>query len=434
MMEIIPTKQSFRHYLFFWSGQLFSLFGSSIVQFAIIWWITIETGNPIFLAIASTLYILSSVIVLPFAGVLSDKLNKKQLILIADSSQVVATLILILLFAMNIVNVYLVFVIISVRSIFQAIHLPTVNSIIPAMVPKDKLTRINGINYLFTGLVELTAPFVGAALLFIFAVYQVFWLDLITFAIAVIPLLSIKIPSVHDVNKEPDKSFIKEFRIGFRTLRIIPGLFIIIILSMFQNFLTRPILSLMSFYVYVIHSGSALDFAIVMGLMQGSMIIGALYTSIKKTWKHQISAYFLGLIIINVGYLMFAFVPIGFILMIGVSAAVFGLCFPIVNSLYQTMVQTVVPKDKIGRITSIDFALSLAITPIASLASGFLAEAFGLTTLILYCAIISIILTVPVWNLFVRRKINYQDENFIQTTKIRLEEMNGVKKDGRISY
>jgi uncharacterized membrane protein YhaH (DUF805 family) len=92
-----------------------------------------------------------------------------------------------------------------------------------------------------------------------------------------------------------------------------------------------------------------------------------------------------------------------------------------------------VPKDKIGRITSIDFTLSLAITPIASLASGFLAEAFGLTTIILYCAIISILLTIPVWSLFVRRKINYHDENFIQTTKIRLEEMNGVKNDGRRS-
>ena len=432
-MEITPTNQSFRNYLFFWSGQLFSLFGSSIVLFAIIWWITIETGNPIFLAVASTLYILSSVIVLPFAGVLSDRLNKKQLIIFADSSQAVITLILILFFAFHIVNIYLVFVIISIRSIFQAIHLPTVNSIIPAMVPKKHLTRINGINYLFTGVVEITAPFVGAALLFIFAIYQVFWLDIITFAIALIPLLLIKIPSVKDIDKEPNKSFFKEFGIGFRTLGLIPGLLIIIILSMFQNFLTRPITTLMSYFVYVVHSGNALDFAIVMGCMQGSMIIGALYTTIKTTWRHQITAYFLGLIIINVGYMMFAFVPKGFMLMIGISAAVFGICFPIVNSLYQTMIQTVVPKDKIGRITSIDFTLSLAITPIASLASGFLAEAFGLPTLILYCAIISILLTIPVWSLFVRRKINYQDENFIQTTKLRLEEMNGVKNDGRIS-
>ena len=228
-MEIIPSQKSFRSYLFLWSGQLFSLFGSSIVYFAIIWWITIETKNPIFLSIASTLYILSSVIVLPFAGVLSDRLNKKQLIIIADSSQVIATIVLIVYFAFGLANIYVVFIIISVRSIFQAIHLPTVNSIIPAMVPKDKLTRINGINYLFTGLVDITAPFAGAALLLVFLVYQVLWLDLITFGIAIIPLLIVQIPSVHNVKEKVKNSFLKEFNIGFKTLRLIPGLFIIII-------------------------------------------------------------------------------------------------------------------------------------------------------------------------------------------------------------
>jgi DHA3 family macrolide efflux protein-like MFS transporter len=422
-MEIIPTNKTFRNYLFFWSGQLFSLFGSTVVYFAIAWWITIETGNPIFLAIISTLYIISNVIVLPFAGVLSDRLNKKKLIILADSSQVVATIVLIIYFALNLVNIYVVFIIISIRSIFQAIHLPTVNSIIPAMVPKEKLTRINGINYLFTGLVEITAPFAGAALLLILAVNQVLWTDFITFAIALIPLLIVKIPSVNGSNEKVEKSFKKEFVMGFRTLRLIPGLLIILILSMFQNLLIRPITTLMPYYVNVIHSGGVLDLAIVMGFMQGSMIVGAFITSVKKNWRHQMSIYFLGLMIINVGYIMFAFVPTGAILMIGISAAVFGLYFPIINSLYQTMIQTVVPKDTIGRISAIDFALSMAIAPIGTLASGFLTELIGLPILIFYCAIISMILTIIVWIVFKREKIDYQDEIFLKTTNKNLEQL-----------
>jgi DHA3 family macrolide efflux protein-like MFS transporter len=421
-MEAIPTQKSFTNYLVFWSGQLFSLFGSTIVYFAITWWITIETRNPVFLAIASSLYILSNVIVLPFAGVLSDRLNKKQLIIFADSSQAIATIVLIIFFALNFINIYIVFILICVRSIFQAIHLPTVNSIIPSMVPKEKLTRINGINYLFTGLVELTAPFVGAALVLIFAIYQVFWLDIITFGIALIPLLIIPIPSVNDVNKSVKKSFKKDFTIGFRTLRLIPGLLIIIILAMFQNLLIRPITTLMSYYVYVVHSGGILDLAFVMGFLQGSMIIGALYTSIKKKVNHQMTIYFLGLMIINIGYMMFAFIPVGLIILVEISAAVFGLCFPIVNSLYQTMIQTVVPKDKIGRIIAIDFALSMSIAPVGSLASGFLTELLGLPNLILYCAIISMILTLIVWYVFIKKNIDYQDEVLVQNIKMGLEE------------
>ncbi|MFX0174592.1 MAG: MFS transporter [Candidatus Hodarchaeota archaeon] len=421
-MQEIANKDTFRSYFFFWSGQLFSLFGSTVVYFAITWWITIETGNPIFLSLASFLYIISHVIVLPFAGVLSDRLNKKQLILIADSSQVVATLVLIILFTLNLANLYAVFIIISIRSIFQAIHLPTVNSITPAMVPKDKLTRINGVNYLFTGLVEITAPFVGAALLLILSVSEVLWTDLITFAIALIPLLIIRIPSVNDVKEKIKKSFKKDFRIGFRTLRLIPGLLLILILSMFQNLLIRPITTLMPYYVNVVHSGGVLDLAIIMGCMQGSMIVGAAITSIKKKWTHQMGMYFLGLMIINVGYILFAFVPTGLILMIGISAVVFGFFFPIVNSLYQTMIQTTVPKDKIGRITSIDFALSMAISPIGTLGSGFLTELFGLPNLIFFCAITAMILTLIVWNIFARKKLDYQDEKFTQDINKSIEE------------
>ena len=82
-----------------------------------------------------------------------------------------------------------------------------------------------------------------------------------------------------------------------------------------------------------------------------------------------------------------------------------------------TMVQSVVPKDKIGRIISIDYALSMAISPIGSIASGFLTEIFGLYNLILFCAIISIILTLFVWNNFVKNKIDYQNEQFLLQTK-----------------
>jgi DHA3 family macrolide efflux protein-like MFS transporter len=424
-MEGMPSQKTFKNYLLFWSGQLFSLFGSTVVFFAITWWITIETGNLIFISIASFLRIISNVIVLPFAGVLSDRLNKKKLILIADSSQVIATVFLIIFFALNITSIYVIFILISIRSIFQAIHLPTVNSIIPAMVPKEKLTRINGINFLFTGLVEITAPFVGATLLLNLSVNQVLWTDLITFAIALIPLLIVRIPSVNDEteNEEGKNSFVKDFTIGFKTLRLIPGLMIILILAMFQNLLIRPITSLMSYYVNVIHSGSVLDLAIVMGFLQGSMIFGAFITSLKKKWKHQTRIYFMGLIIINIGYMMFAFVPMVSIIIIGISAVVFGLFFPIVNSIYQTMIQILVPKDKIGRITSIDFAISMAVAPIGTLASGFLAELLGLPNLIFYCAIIAIILTLIVWYIFLRKKIDYQKEEFLQNIVKSLEKI-----------
>jgi len=138
-METMPNKKSFKNYLYFWSGQLFSLFGSMVVYFVIIWWITEETQSPVFLAIGSFFFIICQVIFMPIAGVLADRLNRKVMIVVADSLQALSTLILLVLFQLNLANVWIVLIFISVRSIFQAFHLPAVNSIIPAMVELTEL-------------------------------------------------------------------------------------------------------------------------------------------------------------------------------------------------------------------------------------------------------------------------------------------------------
>jgi DHA3 family macrolide efflux protein-like MFS transporter len=220
------NQKTFRSYLMFWSGQLFSLFGSMVVYFVIIWWITVETQSLMYLAIASFLYIICQVIVLPIAGVLADRLNRKVIILVVDSLQAVATLILLVLFQLNLANIWIVFIFISIRSVFQAFHLPTVNSIIPTMVPKESL--------LFTGVVQILAPLIGATLMIFLPINTILWVDIITFCIAVIPLILIKIPSVRNPKEVVEKnSFIKEFKLGIKTIKAIPGLITVIFYSMF---------------------------------------------------------------------------------------------------------------------------------------------------------------------------------------------------------
>jgi len=116
----------------------------------------------------------------------------------------------------------------------------------------------------------------------------ILWVDVITFFIALIPLLLVKIPSVenHGENVEK-KSFFREFKQGFQTIKLIPGLVTIIFLSMLLNFLIRPFDTLMPYYINVFHGGSATHLAIVLVFFQGGMICGALITSIKKTWNSK---------------------------------------------------------------------------------------------------------------------------------------------------
>lgn len=414
-MEELANKSSFRSYMYFWSGQLFSLFGSMVVYFVIIWWVTEETQSPIYLAIGSFFFIICQVIFMPIAGVLADRLNKKVIIVVADSLQAVTTLLLLVLFQMNLANVWTVLIFISIRSIFQAFHLPTVNSIIPAMVPKDKLSRINGINFLFTGVVQIIAPLIGATLMIIMSISTILWLDVITFFIALIPLVLIKIPSVENHGEDAEKkSFFREFKLGFQTIKVIPGLVTIIFLSMLLNFLIRPFDTLMPYYINVFHGGSASDLAIVLVFFQGGMICGAILTSIKKTWNSKMKVIFGCISILMMGYGIMALAPPGGYLVIGIGGVAMGLTLPIINALYQTFIQTVVPADKMGRITSIDNSLSMSISPIATLLSGPLAEIFGVGNLFLYCAILGMIVTLLIWSFTDIKNVDYDSKGELE--------------------
>ena len=424
-MEEIANKETFKSYLFFWSGQLFSLLGSMVVFFVITFWIADVYNDPMISAFASFLYVLMMTLCMPLAGVFADRINRKMLILTVDSLQALVTFALILFFQLGITNLWIIYFFISLRSVFQAFHLPTVNAIIPTMVPKDKLSRINGVNFLFTGVVQLLSPFLGAMLLVFLSVYMVLWIDIITFFIALLPLLLITIPSVklinHSENNVEKSSFIKDFRLGFKTLKIIPGLVIMVILSMLLNFLIQPMNALMPLFILDVHGGEAGHLALAEMIFTGGMITGALVTSIKKSWENKLRVIFISIVMALIGYMIFALAPIGNYYIMGLGGVILGFNLPIINSLYQTFLQTTVPSDKLGRVSSIDQALSSAISPIGSLAAGPLALILGIPTLFFYCGFLGVIVTVGFWGFTGIRKIDIDSKGALEEIHGKIE-------------
>jgi DHA3 family macrolide efflux protein-like MFS transporter len=297
---------------------------------------------------------------------------------------------------MNFTEIWIIFVFIAFRSIFQGFHQPTVSSVIPLMVPKDKLSRINGFNFLFSGLVQLIGPALGAALSLFLTFHQILWIDIITFFIALIPLLLIQIPSVESKEKSPSKekgTFFKDFKEGFSLLTAIPALLTIMILAMFLNFLIQPLGVLLPYYVNTLHGGNISEYAIVSISMNAGMISGAIVTTIKKNWNHEILTTFIGIIILFTGYAYMALIPTGSFIMMMIGLFIMGLTLPVINTIFQTIEQTIVPPDKIGRVMSISAMLSMMITPVGVILTGILSVPLGVTNLFLYCGIIGVLIT-----------------------------------------
>ena len=95
-------KQQLRPFFILWSGQAVSLLGSQIVQFALIWWLTEQSNSAIVLAAASLVGLLPQVLLGPFLGVLVDRWNRRKTMFVADGAVMAATLLLALLFWLEI--------------------------------------------------------------------------------------------------------------------------------------------------------------------------------------------------------------------------------------------------------------------------------------------------------------------------------------------
>ena len=101
----------------------------------------------------------------PFAGVWADRFNRKNLIILADFSIALSTLISAILFLMGYGSLWLLFGMLAIRALGAAVQMPAVGALIPQIVPEDKLTKVNGANGSIMAIVNLISPMVSAALL-----------------------------------------------------------------------------------------------------------------------------------------------------------------------------------------------------------------------------------------------------------------------------
>ena len=407
-MESTASSQSFKNYIFFWSGQLFSLLGSTIVQFVIIWWITIETQDLTIISVAAFFSFLPQFIFGPLAGVFADRWNRKILIGLSDFFQAITTLSLVLLFFFDIQEVWMIILINSFRGLFQGFHWPAVNAIIPLMIPKEHLSRMNAINYIFTGLVNTMGPVIAGTFLLILPIDQILWIDILTFVFAVIPLLLIKIPPLpkkEHIRKE--KSYIEEFKSGLKAIKIVPGLLTLLFVATILNFLGNPYGTLMVYYVEVTHFGTVENTAIVLASIQAGMFVGAIIVVIKKVWKKKILIIFLGIFVGEIGHLILSFAPPQNFIVISIGGFIFAFIVPFVNTMFLTILQTVIPPDKQGRVMSNVITIVTLVSPLAMIISGPLAELMGITTLFMLSSFLNIIFITIVWLFSNVRNTNY---------------------------
>jgi len=404
-MEARANPLTFRNYLLFFGGQQVSLLGSSVVQFVIIWWITLETQSAAYLSIAALAGLAPMVVLMPLAGVLVDRWSRKLVIVIFDFLQALTTIVLIFLFWSSHISVWLVLLMIALRGVCQAFHSPAVSAIIPLMVPEDKLSRVNGLNYLLNGAVNMVGPIFGALLLAFARIEQILWVDPVTFVIALVPLLLIGIPPVRD--KEEKSSLSRDFMEGLNFIKKARGFIPLTTLATALNFLLAPLSTLLPYYVKFDHLGGAEALAFVMAFLQGGMFAGGLMMSVIKGFKRKIATSIFFVYVVFLGYALVALTPTGQFWFMALGGLVIGFALAPANVLISVIFQTVVPMKMQGRVNSVLGSLASAATPVGMLLSGAVAGLMGTANLFLACTASGMLILTFSW-LF--SKVRYVDK------------------------
>ncbi|MHA1200205.1 MAG: MFS transporter [Candidatus Heimdallarchaeaceae archaeon] len=383
----VPTKQDFRNYMQFFAGQMVSMLGSSIVSFTIIWYITITYSDPIFLSIAYFCSIGIQVLVLPLGGIIADRFNRKKVIFIADSLIAVGTLMYILLFTFEtqldkMLLLYLVLGIVCFRAFVSAFQWPATAAIIPLMVPKEQLSRLNGIRHITWGAINIIGPALGAVLYSLWPMNTIILIDTVTYFIALVPLFLLKIPSMKKEEEEvkekvPKESFGTQFKEGVKFLRITKGLFAVFLIATFINFFETPLWVLRPIFVESYHLGSETDLAWILGIGQVGMFISGTIVILKKTWKNKTRILMIALYVQVVGYLVQSLAPKGEIWVMCLGALIMGFTFPFTNTMLNTIGQIIIPPEMQGRVSSILSTMCMAFQPISIIIAGPLAKAIG---------------------------------------------------------
>ncbi|WP_182112330.1 MULTISPECIES: MFS transporter [unclassified Actinotalea] len=174
-----------RRLAIFLTGQTSSLLGSMLVQYAILWHLTLETRSGTVMAVYAVVGFLPQAVVSIFGGVWADRLDRKLLIIGADATIAASTLVLALVMLSGYRDLWLLYLVAAIRSAGAGIQTPAVSALLPQIVPTDKLMRVNGINTTIQSALMLVAPAVAAALYASASIEAIFFVDVVTALIGI---------------------------------------------------------------------------------------------------------------------------------------------------------------------------------------------------------------------------------------------------------
>lgn len=375
-------------------AQTISLFGSSLVQYAIVWYVTLSTSSGRMLTISTICGFAPQILISLFAGVWIDRYDRKKMIMISDAAIACSTLILALVFLSGNKNIWLLFAVLIVRSAGTGIQTPAVNAVIPQIVPAEQLMRVNGINSTISSLMMFLSPAVSGVILSVSTLETTLFIDVVTAVIGISITAGIVIPAYRK-SGEKFQSALFELKEGFLYLRNNPFVRRLLVFQISILFLISPSAFLTPLMVSRTFGSevwrlTASEMTYSIGSVLGGILIAS-WGGFKNRMKTTaLAGAFYGLLMVGLGVAPVFLCYLLFNMLIGITA-------PCYNSPITVSIQERVEPAMHGRVFSFMQISTSCALPLGMLLFGPLADFVRIQYLLSACGILVLLCTLSVY-------------------------------------
>lgn len=409
-----PNKtNSLRPFFTLWTGQAFSLLGSQLVQFALIWWLTQQTGSATVLAVASIVGLLPQVLLGPFAGVLVDRWNRRRVMLVADAIVAMATVGLVYFFWADAIQIWYVYLALFIRALAGTFHSTAMAASTSLMVPQEYLTRIQGVNQMLNGGLNVAAAPLAALLLTLLPIQGVLLVDLVTAALAITTTLLVAVPQParhdsDDVSQSTLRAYWNDLRAGLRYILNWRGLLLITLVAMMINLVLSPTTALMPLLVTEYFNGTAWHLSALQAGFGIGVLVGGLLLGVWGGFRRRVTTSLFGVAGIGVGILLVGLAPVSLFAMAVFGMILGGVMSSLANGPLLAIFQANVAPGMQGRVFTLLGSGSAAMMPLGLAIAGPLAEVTGVRTWFLIGGVFTLLLAVGC--LFVPAVLNVEED------------------------
>ncbi len=374
------SPHSMRPFFTLWAGQAFSLLGSQLVQFALIWWLTQQTGSAAVLAVASIVGLVPQVVLGPFVGPLIDRWNRKWTMILADAFVALSTLGLVYLFWTGAAETWHVYVALFIRSLGGAFHWPAMTASTTLMVPPDKLTRIQGLNQVLNGGLSIASAPLGALLISLWPVEQVLLVDIVTAAIAIFSVSIVRVPQpARDTapGVGATTAYFRDLKEGLRYVLNWRGLLMLCGMAMLINLVLSPTSAFMPLLVTDYFAGTAWHLGLLQAGFGVGVLAGGLLLGVWGGFRRRIRTSVLGVMGIGISILLVGLTPASFFPLAVAGMFIGGAMSSLTNGPLMAILQATVEPAMQGRVFALLNSTAAAMMPLGLALSAPLAELIG---------------------------------------------------------